>query len=632
MRKLSEKPKPGVIFAIALTAAMVAACDDDDNDNGDAAATQDRPPPFVLPAEFRHNIGDAQAGEEVFRFETFGNEAFWTQAVELPQGIAGAGVTPLQALQLGLSVNSAALHPATLQAVLDAIEQIQGGTSPEDTIFGDPAVTLALINQNAVIGVVNVGPDGEREPLGSDPDFPDAPSDPIDLAGGEQVGVSCAICHAETDQSVLPAMPDSSLATGGSIGIQSDGDTAHNFDFGTVLAAANNSLAYYPMLQLVFNTLDGATIGRGDFPGLNVTDAQVADPSMINVDALEDQADLYLTGTSQATGERFYPVGQFDAFPEGIGNPLHIAAFFATEQGAPWGIDGGVALLEDFNNTVFTVSLDPTSVATAGGRAFLEAQASTVGLEVYNDYRAVLKATLGDGGVLTDAELDDMIPFVNAQDGLPPGQPSSVVGRRVDDTALLNLNAYLDTLPSPRAPDDIDEALAARGREIFRTLAPEGGNCTTCHQVDPNEFVNPDVIPFETIYPAYSDSLVVIAQRMGLAPIQNSGSPTNLVGPNPFLDDRMIVLDGSRRGEPKGTSFPLLLDLVGKDSLLHDDSVQGESFIDAAMLLLDPERGADAAHPFFIEDEDDRRAVVEFLRSRETILNPETDNSQDATD
>ncbi|MGH8610530.1 MAG: hypothetical protein ACREYF_00395 [Gammaproteobacteria bacterium] len=453
---------------------------------------------------------------------------------------------------------------------------------------------------------------GNRKPLGSEANFD--PKDTVDIAGGDKVGVTCAACHARTDESVLP--PNSALGTRGSIGVQVDGPTAHNLDVGTIFATAKNSLAYFPMLQLQFDALGGATIGRGDFPGLSVKDGEA-----IDVTALEAQADEYLTGSASAKagGERFYPRGQFDAFPEGIGNPLHIAAFFATDQGAPWGIDGAIALLDDFNNTVFTVSLDPTSIATPSGQAFLERQAGAVGTEIAQDYRHVLEAT----GV-TD------FPFVEATDGLPPATPRSAVGRRVDENSLLNLNAYLDSLPSPRAPKHIDTAAAARGREIFRTFASAGGgNCTTCHNVDPNKFVNPRVVRFKKIYPAYTDSLVVIAKRKGLAPIQNSGGPTNLEGPNPFFDDRMIVLDGSRRGQPKGTSFPLLLDLVGKRSLLHDDSVRGGSFKKAAMRLLDPARGDRDAHPFFIEDEGDRADVVEFLRSLETILNPETGNSGD---
>ena len=57
--------------------------------------------------------GDAIAGREVFRSETFRNEGFWTEAVQLPQGIAAAKVTPLQALDLGLQIDADMLDAAT---------------------------------------------------------------------------------------------------------------------------------------------------------------------------------------------------------------------------------------------------------------------------------------------------------------------------------------------------------------------------------------------------------------------------------------------------------------------------------------------------------------------------------------
>jgi len=55
--------------------------------------------------------GDAVAGMDVFRFETFGNEGFWTDAMRLPQGMAAAKVTPMQALELGLNVDVLKVPP-----------------------------------------------------------------------------------------------------------------------------------------------------------------------------------------------------------------------------------------------------------------------------------------------------------------------------------------------------------------------------------------------------------------------------------------------------------------------------------------------------------------------------------------
>ncbi len=569
------------LAALAIgTLAITHACNDSDPARG-----QDFPDPRDLPAKFVHPKGDITMGQEVFRFETFGNQGFWTDAMQLPQGLAAANLTPLQALQLGLHVNFDALNQPTQAALGDALTMVNNGADPNTTAFGDPAVTLSMINQNAVIGVVTFDPAGVRKPT--------ANSGSLDLGAGDKVGVSCALCHAITDDSILPASP--ALMTRGSVGRQVDGPTPHGLDVGQILAAANRTLAYYPMLQLQFDTLNNATIGRG-FAGLSTNGTTTP---------TEADADAYLTGTD-AQGNRFYPVGQFDAFPDGIGNPLHIAPLFRTDLSAPWGIDGGVAMLQDFNNTVFTVSLDPTTLLTTGGRAFLNAIAGGLGDEIAADYEQVLTSI----GINVATET----PYITAGDGLPPGTMLSTVGLRVDDTRLNNLNGYLDTLRAPPALP-VNATLQSRGREIFRTLASSGGaSCTECHQTDPNRFVPPNVIPMAGIYPGYDPAL--IAQRaLPLSDIQNSG------GVNPYFDDRMVVLDATRggRGEVRGVALPLLLDLARRTSLLHDDSIQGTSFDEAADLLMDPARGPNGAHPFYVANSLDRRAVIEFLRGLQTL-------------
>src|SRR5881396_445835 len=55
-------------------------------------------------------------GRQIFRFDTFGDEAFWADALKLHQAIAGAknggvggGVSPRTALAVGLKVDSDAL-------------------------------------------------------------------------------------------------------------------------------------------------------------------------------------------------------------------------------------------------------------------------------------------------------------------------------------------------------------------------------------------------------------------------------------------------------------------------------------------------------------------------------------------
>jgi len=53
-----------------------------------------------------------QEGRDIFRFDTFGDEAFWGDQLQLHQAIATA--SPKTALALGLKVDVAALPPALL--------------------------------------------------------------------------------------------------------------------------------------------------------------------------------------------------------------------------------------------------------------------------------------------------------------------------------------------------------------------------------------------------------------------------------------------------------------------------------------------------------------------------------------
>jgi len=77
---------------------------------------------------------------------------------------------------------------------------------------------------------------------------------------------------------------------------------------------------------------------------------------------------------------------------------------------------------------------------------------------------------------------------------------------------------------------------------------------------------------------------------------------------DPGFDDKMIVVDASDRGEKRGNALPLLLDLNRTTLFLHDASVP--SLAD----LLDPTRGADAPHPFYVADPSGRKDLVAFLR------------------
>jgi hypothetical protein len=99
-----------------------------------------------------HQTGNSAAGRDVFRFETFGNEGFWTDAARLPKGMMDAKFTPKQALEAGLQVDIEAIDPAMRKA-MEA--ELRTDISPQNApMLNDPKTTVALINANAVVGVV----------------------------------------------------------------------------------------------------------------------------------------------------------------------------------------------------------------------------------------------------------------------------------------------------------------------------------------------------------------------------------------------------------------------------------------------------------------------------------------------
>ena len=158
-------------------------------------------------------------GRKIFRSDTFGSEAFWTKT-RLHEAIAGEknggvgpGISPNQALKLGLRVDSGAV-PRLI------VPLIQAGTANLD----DPEVTLALLKADAVLGLKGFF-DGKR------------------LTG---LGITCALCHSTVDDS---------LKSG--IGRRLDGWPNRDLDIGAIVAAAPDLSAFAQLLQV-----DQATVRK----------------------------------------------------------------------------------------------------------------------------------------------------------------------------------------------------------------------------------------------------------------------------------------------------------------------------------------------------------------------------------
>ena len=158
-------------------------------------------------------------GRLIFRNDTFGDEAFWGDTLKLHRAIAGAkfgglgpGVSPKTALAVGLKVDMDAL-PQPL------VQQIKQGRVNLD----DPAVTLALLKLNAVLGV-----QGQFNQDGS----------------MRSIGITCALCHSTVDNAFAPG-----------IGHRLDGWANRDLNVGAIVSLA-------PDLSAVKNLLgvDEATV------------------------------------------------------------------------------------------------------------------------------------------------------------------------------------------------------------------------------------------------------------------------------------------------------------------------------------------------------------------------------------
>jgi hypothetical protein len=143
-------------------------------------------------------------GRHVFRFDTFGDEAFWTDQLHIQQSVSK--LSPQTALSLGLKVDAQALSPAT-------VESIRHGR----VNLSDPAVTLALIKQNAVVGVVGTFNGNTLT----------------------KVGFTCALCHSTVDNSVAPG-----------IGARIDGLANRDLNVGAIVATASNLEPVVNLLRL----------------------------------------------------------------------------------------------------------------------------------------------------------------------------------------------------------------------------------------------------------------------------------------------------------------------------------------------------------------------------------------------
>src|SRR5262245_7410752 len=169
---------------------------------------------FVRPGSFDEVIQNTsgelfRSGQQIFRFDTFGDERFWSDTLRLHQAVAGAanggvgsGVGPAAALAAGLKVD------------VDMVPQpVLAGIQSGAVNLNDPANTLALIDAHAVVGVMP--------------------------AANGRVGFTCALCHSTVDNSFAPG-----------IGSRLDGWPNRDLNVGAIVAMAPDLSAVASLLQV----------------------------------------------------------------------------------------------------------------------------------------------------------------------------------------------------------------------------------------------------------------------------------------------------------------------------------------------------------------------------------------------
>jgi mono/diheme cytochrome c family protein len=237
MKKHGLTPITGVISVISLM--MLLQCESPQKAKRDSV--DESGSPNTWNTSINENANEMlEKGKAVFRYETFGDEVFWTDKLQLHRAIAdekaggiGKGLTPKAALDAGLKVDLDVL-PKVLR------DQIKAGK-----LLNDTDATLALLKLNAVVGVI------------------------ANFDGGKlkSIGLTCAVCHSTVDSE-----------TG--IGKRLDGWPNQDLNVGAIISMAPNLNVFTEALGVDVETLKKvlASWGPGKFDAILNLDGKAMRP------------------------------------------------------------------------------------------------------------------------------------------------------------------------------------------------------------------------------------------------------------------------------------------------------------------------------------------------------------------
>jgi hypothetical protein len=273
----------GLLLASGAIAALAASCDGGGPIPQETVAEADQELQGSGVSTEQNALDLVAEGRTTFRFDTFGDEAFWGGKLRLHDAIKGAalggvgpGVSPAAALGLGLKVDVEALPQGLRQ-------QILAGNVDLD----DPAVTVELLRLNAVVGLR-----GFFCPAG-------------DL---DSIGIQCALCHSTVDDSFAPG-----------VGVRRDGWPNRDLNVGAIITSAPRFDIY--AAQLGMSTAAARTVllawGPGKFDAELALDGKGFQPNGRSAATLLPAA-LGLAGVNLHTYTGWGSVPYWNAFVANI--------------------------------------------------------------------------------------------------------------------------------------------------------------------------------------------------------------------------------------------------------------------------------------------------------------------------
>src|SRR5262245_26074235 len=161
MRREVGRAGIGAVVGAFIVGVVVASCD---------GSRSTAPPVEQL------DSSAVAIGRDIFRWDTFGDEKYWTDTLRIHEVIQAA-VSPATALSVGIRVDVDSL-PAAVRSAL-AAGQVD---------LDSPATTVTLLKLNAVVGLKGqVQTVNGRDTL-------------------LRVGITCALCHSTVDNSFAPGI------------------------------------------------------------------------------------------------------------------------------------------------------------------------------------------------------------------------------------------------------------------------------------------------------------------------------------------------------------------------------------------------------------------------------------------